>query len=274
MNSKQPRNLLLVDGHYFLHRAFAVPFSFSSKKGTPLHVVNTYLGMVRRAVRTLDLYGGCQYLSVVFDTPTTNSNYELYADYKAGRTYEDEEGDTPFEHLPQIQKSLTKMGINWLEVPGHEADDVVATLATRHVKASPNNVSFLATIDTDFFQLLNSRVRMLKLMPQGKHEVLVHHDVEEKVGVSPRQYVRYKAMVGDSSDNIPGVPGIGPKRACEVIKGERELDRVEHAQILDRNEQLIRLNREVPLTCRKTEFKYDNDRIMQSNQDVFSQCGF
>ena len=103
--------LIIIDGHNFLWRAYSVPFKFFSKKGTPLHTTTMYLKLVRRATASIKDFSKNDSIVVVFDTETTNSNFELLKDYKTNRKEVSEENN-PYQHIPHVQKALNFLNIN------------------------------------------------------------------------------------------------------------------------------------------------------------------
>lgn len=265
--------LLLIDGHNILFKAYAVPFRFESKKGTPLHVVTTYLSQIRRAIKHVepDLVG------VVFDSDAPTDNSELSEDYKANREDFTEHEDSPYKHLPHIQKALDALGVAWIEMPGHEADDIIASVSTDHIDQGDNNTAIILSRDSDFWQLLkHSQISCLHLLSKGRVQVYDRRWFIDEHGFEPEQYVYYKSLVGDTADNIRGIAGIGKVRAKEVIAGTRSLsDSPDIMEIIQLNKLLITLNTEV--NCQDFISKldsYNSNNLGLKNSEIFELCEF
>ena len=155
-------------------------------------------------------------MAVVFDAPGKSFREDLYAEYKANRP------PMPDELRAQVQPlldAIEAMGIPLLRIEGVEADDVIGTLA-RQATAS-GTATVISTGDKDFAQLVDGHITLVNTMDNTK---LDRASIEQKFGVSPEQIIDYLALVGDTSDNIPGVPGVGPKTAAKWLQQYRDLD--------------------------------------------------
>ena len=210
MTASTPR-LLLIDGHSVAYRAFfALPVeNFSTTTGQPTNAVYGFTSMLINVLRD----ERPTHLIVAFDVSRRSFRTEKYAEYKAGRA------ETPADFHGQV--SLVKEVLAALRVPvvekeGYEADDVLATLAAQGRDAGIDVL--ICTGDRDAFQLVGSQVTVL--YPRKGVSDLARMDpaaVTEKYGVGPEQYRDLAALVGESSDNLPGVPGVGPKTAAKWI---------------------------------------------------------
>ena len=151
--------------------------------------------------------------------------------------------------------------------PGIEADDVIASLADKFINTSPKNKVFIASSDSDFFQLISNKVKIVQLKSKGNHLILDKGYIVSTFGVEPADYIELKSLVGDKADNIKGIPGIGWKRGLEIMIGKRKrpLGVKEH-QLLELNRQLIRLNRELEVGCPISSVSH---LIEKSNKDIF-----
>lgn len=260
---------LFIDGHNFLFKSYAVPFQFKSKKGTQLQVVSTFLSLLRRAAKTVN----ADQVSIVFDSEAKTDNHELFEDYKANRNYDYSDVEmSPFDHLPLIQAALNVSGISWFEQPGVEADDAVATTAKMVLAESPANICYIASTDTDFLQLIDERCKILRLLPQGKYEIVDADSVYKKFFVYPQQYTQLKAWVGDKADNINGIDGIGWKRGAEIVNGTRTRDLSEEEQkLFERNIKLITLNTSLASGCPFCDLEKLNEL---NNNQIFELCDF
>lgn len=264
------KNLILIDGHYFLFRAFGAPFKFHSKGGTPLHVLTVYLNMLRRAVRAVP--GEDVGMIVAFDSPVASSNHLLLETYKANRNYDySDQDDNPFEHMPLVKKTLEYLNIPWLEMPGHEADDIIASILTKHVQTEGNK-GFICSADSDFFQLLSDEIKVIRLA-KGMVEILLDPEwLKVELNITPEQYVEFKSMVGDTADNIKGVKGIGRKSAAAILNQEKERTfTAEELDILELNRKLVKLNCEMDIDTPASSVQ---QLLQEKNDPIFAALEF
>jgi DNA polymerase-1 len=203
---------LLVDGHHLFHRTYnALPRSIVGLDGAPIQGVYGFAGALLRLVRRF----APTHLCVPFDPPETPFRRDLFPDYRTGRPRGTQEEVANFDaQVGQTMRVLDVLAVRYPMVPGYEADDVLGTLAAR--AATQDLTSVIVSGDRDLLQTVSPRVSLF--MPKGQdgelwNEALVH----ARWGVSPRQFVDLKALIGDSSDRIPGVPGIGPRTAASLL---------------------------------------------------------
>ncbi len=215
----RPR-LLLLDGHSLAYRAFfALPVeNFSTTTGQHTNAVYGFTSMLINVLRDEEP----THVAVAFDKSRQTFRVEQYADYKAGRA------KTPTEfssQLPLIQEVLTALRIPFLEKQGYEADDIIGTLATQGQAAGMDVL--ILTGDRDSLQLVSDAVTVLYPM-RGVSELarMTPAAVEERYGVSPGRYPELAALVGESSDNLPGVPLVGPGVAAKWLGEYDGLDNV------------------------------------------------
>ena len=204
--------LLLLDGHSLAYRAFhALPVeNFSTAGGQPTNAVYGFTSMLINALRDEDP----THVAVAFDVSRTTFRTQAYPDYKATRSA------SPPEFKGQvdlIRDVLTAMGIRWIELDGYEADDIIATLATRAEGAGMDTA--IITGDRDAFQLVNPSTTVL-YPRKGVSDLarMTPDAVQEKYGLSPAQYPDFAALRGDPSDNLPGIPGVGEKTATKWLQ--------------------------------------------------------
>ncbi|MEE8388566.1 MAG: DNA polymerase I [Acidiferrobacterales bacterium] len=215
MNSKKKNNaLILVDGSSYLYRAFHAmrQADLSNSSGEPTGAVYGVTNMLRKLLTDYDP----QYIAVVFDAKGKTFRNDLYPQYKANRP------PMPEDLRPQVawvHKVVEAMGLNLLVVEGVEADDVIGTLATQ--AADEGRQVTISSGDKDLMQLVNQRVNMVDTM---KDVIYDHDGVVAKFGVPPDRMIDYLTLVGDTSDNIPGVPGVGPKTAVKWLQQFGALD--------------------------------------------------
>jgi DNA polymerase-1 len=198
--------LLLIDGHSVVYRSF---FAFirqplRNAAGLNTSAVFGFANTLRKLLADLSP----DHAAVVFDAPGPTFRHERFEQYKIQRPQAPEELPP---QIPLVKRLVQAWGIRELEIPGVEADDVLATLALRF--ASDTEV-VIATSDKDMLQLVGGPVRVYDPWKTRFYEPA---DVVEKLGVSPARVPDYLALAGDSSDNVPGVPGVGAKRAVEIL---------------------------------------------------------
>ena len=204
--------LLLVDGHCLLFQMFfGMPARIVGKNGRAIQGTLGFVGALRKMIALTHP----THVAVIFDGETHNPRTDLDADYKANREdfSEVDEDENPFFQLPDIYKALDVMGIAHTETTDCETDDVLAAYARRY---GHDIEIVIASQDSDFFQLITDRVSVLRY--RGEHSVLCDIDyMRDKFGIKPCQYADFKSLTGDGSDNIKGVPGIGPKTAAMLM---------------------------------------------------------
>jgi len=202
--NKQTR-LILVDGSGYIFRAYYALPPMSRNDGVP---VNAVFGFTNMLVKLIEDYSN-EKLIVIFDAARENFRNKIYPQYKANR------GETPEDLIPQfdlIKKSVQAFNIPQIELEGYEADDIIATYTNLAKKLKIP--SLIVSSDKDLMQLVNNDVAMLDPM---KNKMIGISEVVEKFGVKPDKVIQVQALTGDKIDNIPGVPGIGPKIAAELI---------------------------------------------------------
>ncbi len=204
--------LVLVDGSSYLYRAFHALPPLSTAGGQPTGAV---LGVVNMLYKLLDELKPTR-MAVVFDAPGKTFRSELYAEYKANRPPMPDELRA---QVPPLLEAIEAMGIPLLRIEGVEADDVIGTLA--RAAASVGSPTVISTGDKDFAQLVDGNVTLVNTMDNTR---LDRAGVEQKFGVTPEQITDYLALVGDSIDNIPGIPGVGPKTAAKWLQQFHDLE--------------------------------------------------
>ena len=206
--------LVLVDGSSYLYRAFHAMPALTNSRGEPTGAVYGVVNMIKRLLKDY----APRHMAVVFDAKGKTFRDELYAEYKAHRPPMPEELEAQIEPLLAV---IRAMGIPVLQVPGVEADDVIGTLATR--AASQGMDVVVSTGDKDMAQLVDEHVTLVNTM---NGQVLDRAGVVEKFGVPPERIVDLLALVGDTSDNIPGIPKVGPKTAARWLRKYGSLDEI------------------------------------------------
>jgi len=206
------KKLFLVDGHAIAYRAYYafIKNPLTNAAGQPTGAV---FGFANYLLRLIAEYN-CPYMAVVFDSNVPTFRHEMYKEYKANR---EEMPDDLKSQMPLIHKLVDLLNITELMQGGLEADDILAHMTRRAVQ---NGFEvFIVTRDKDLMQLIDEKnVRMLSFESSGAIEVFGPEQVKEKMGVAPNQIRDLLALMGDSSDNIPGVPGVGPKTAQKILE--------------------------------------------------------
>ncbi len=246
----RPRHVYLVDGSGYIFRAFHGLPPLTRSDGTQVNAVLGFTNMLMKLLEDTD----ADHLAVIFDSARKNFRNDIYPEYKAHRP------EAPPELVPQfalIREATRACNVPALEMAGFEADDLIATYADLALTAGAEVT--IVSSDKDLMQLVGDRVRLydpMKNRPMGVKEVA------EKFGVGPDKVVDVQALAGDSSDNVPGIPGIGIKTAAELINAYGSLDEVlarageikqpkrrenllNHADLARISRELVRLKRDV-----------------------------
>ncbi len=210
------KKLLAVDGNSILNRAFYGVRALTNRDGFPTNALFGMVNMIERQVVALHP----DYLAVAFDLHAPTFRHKMYDAYKAGRRPMPDELRRQF---PVAKDCLSMFGFHILEAEGYEADDILGTLAKMSTEA--DSEAYLLTGDRDSLQLIGENTRVL--LATNTETLTMDRDAFfAKYGVEPTQFVDVKALMGDSSDNIPGVPGIGEKTALSLISQFSSLDGV------------------------------------------------
>lgn len=216
--------LILVDGLACVYRSFYAIKGLSSADGTPVNAVYGFILQLEAVLRSIQP----SHIGVLFDGGLCAERKQMHPDYKAQRPPMPDELQS---QLPIINEFLDTLGMYWFLGEGIEADDAIASMV-RQFRDDSDEV-YVVTSDKDMFQLVDDKVRVL--LP-GKDKKLLDMDgVLAKTGVSPEQIVDWLAMVGDSSDNIAGVPGIGAKTAAKLLAEYGNLEGIlENVELISR----------------------------------------
>ncbi len=206
------RALFAIDGSSFIFRAYyAIKGHLSNRQGLPTKAIFGFTQMLMKLLKEMDP----RYVVICFDAKGPTFRHEIYTEYKAHRPPMPE--DLAIQ-IPYIRKIAEAFGIPQLEVEGYEADDLIATLATKL-----DHPVVIVGGDKDLFPLISSRVVMWDPM---KDEILDEETIKDRFGLPPTKLLEVRALAGDSTDNIPGVPGIGEKTALKLIREFGSLEAV------------------------------------------------
>jgi len=205
------KKLLLFDGNALLHRAYHAYPPLTNPQGEQIQAVFGFFSMFL----TVFVDQKPDYVVVCFDRGAPTFRMNMYAGYHAQRP---KMADDFVPQVMMVHELLAKMNMQIFELDGYEADDLIGTIATEAVDKFKEEV-VIVTGDRDLLQLVNPHVKVLMpILGFTKTALFDEEKVEEKYGVHPRQFVDYKALIGDASDGYPGVTGIGPKSASKLLQ--------------------------------------------------------
>jgi DNA polymerase-1 len=252
--------LFLIDGSSYIYRAFfALPF-LSNSTGRPTNAAYGFTSMLLKVIN--DYHP--DYLAIAFDTPAPTFRHEVYHEYKANRP---EMPDNLIPQIPFIKAIVNGFNIRSLELEGFEADDIIATIARAEERKGMDVC--IVSGDKDLMQLVTDRTTVIDTMRDKRFDPA---GVAEHLGVQPERVVDFLGLVGDTSDNVPGVPGIGKKTAIKLI-GQfgsiedllKNIDKVDSRKVRDNliacsdkallSRQLVTLDSSVPLSYRTEDLK-------------------
>ena len=225
--SKSP--LYLVDGSSYLYRAyFAIRQPLTTSTGFPTKVIFGVTNMLLKIIREKQP----EFMAIAWDAKGPTFRHDLYEEYKANRP---PMPDDLSVQIPYVRRVVEALGLPQLEVEGYEADDIIATL----VKGMPRQPIIIVSGDKDLLQLVSERVTIWDPM---KDEIIDEDAIRQRFGIDPPRLLDVMALSGDTSDNIPGVPGVGPKTALKLIKAHGSLEHlVENMSGLPKNKLKERL---------------------------------
>ncbi|MCC6931955.1 MAG: DNA polymerase I [Deltaproteobacteria bacterium] len=204
----------LVDGSGYIYRAFYAIAPLTNSSGLPTNALYGFARMVLKLLSSIK--GENKYIAVAFDTGQPTFRHKMYEDYKANRK---ESPDELIEQMPYFRKIVEALGICSLEEPGYEADDLIGTW-TKKLEEQGANV-IVVSGDKDLCQLVSDKVTMYDAMREINYD---RDGVKQKFGVWPEQIIDYLSLIGDSSDNVPGIKGIGPKTAVQLLEAYPTLE--------------------------------------------------
>ena len=210
----KPRHVYLIDGSGFLFRAYHALPPMHRPDGTPVNAVYGFTTMLMKLIDDTD--ADC--MAVIFDKARKTFRNDIYADYKANRP------PPPDDLIPQfalVREATRALNVACIDMDGFEADDLIATYA-RQARAAGAEVTVVSS-DKDLMQLVDDKITMFDPM---KNRRIGIEQVREKFGVGPDRVIDVQALAGDSSDNVPGVAGIGVKTAAQLINDYGDLDAV------------------------------------------------
>ncbi len=212
---KGKKNVVIVDGYGFVFRAFFSLADFKTSKGEPVGAIYGFMNMILKVLNSLSP----EILIVVFDSGKKTFRSELYPEYKANRKEAPEDLKPQF---PLIRNAVEAMNLKYVEVEGFEADDIIATYSK--IIEKNGGKSIIISSDKDLMQLVKNGIT--EFYDPMKNKFIKEEDVEQKFGVKPHQVKDFLSILGDSSDNIPGIKGIGEKGASELLNKFHTLENI------------------------------------------------
>lgn len=255
------KKIVLIDGHSILNRAFYGLPVLSNSKGVPTNAIYGFLNIMFKILEEEKP----EYLTVAFDVHAPTFRHKMYAEYKGTRKPMPEELRT---QVPLIKGMLQAMGVRIVEQAGYEADDILGTIAK---KAEHQGISaVIVSGDRDLLQLASKeiKIRIPKTKKTGTEiEDYTEKEVKEVYGVTPTEFIDVKALMGDSSDNVPGVPGIGEKTAGSIIAAFGSIENAyEHVEEIKPNRakenlkefyEQAKFSKELVTICTDADISYD-----------------
>ena len=267
---------MLLDGYGLVYRGyFALP-PLTTSRGELVNGVFGFASIVLRGIADLQP----DYLAVSFDLPGPTFRHEQFAAYKATRQ---RMPDDLRDQFPKVREVVKALRIPVYEMPGYEADDVIGTI-TRKLEANENLETTIVTVDLDMLQLVTPRTRLMTTRSGVENTVMYDvAKIDERFGLRPDQMVDYKALKGDPTDNIPGVPGVGEKTAAKLIRDFGTLDAMferldevtpeklrdklrEHFDQIQMGRELSRIVRDLPIELDLEAARlgdYDRDTVVR-----------
>jgi DNA polymerase-1 len=268
--------LMLLDGYGLVYRGyFALP-PLTTSRGELVNGVFGFASIVLRGIADLQP----DYLAVSFDLPGPTFRHEQYAEYKATRQ---RMPDDLRDQFPKVREVVKALRIPVYEMQGYEADDVIGTI-TKKLESNENLETTIVTVDLDMLQLVTPRTRLMTTRSGVENTVMYDvAKIDERFGLRPDQMVDYKALKGDPTDNIPGVPGVGEKTAAKLIRDFGTLDAMferldevtpeklrdklrEHFEQIQMGRELSRIVRDLPVELDLEAARlgdYDRDTVVR-----------
>jgi len=263
-NKSKVKELVLVDGSSYLFRAFHALPPLVSSRGQPTGAVKGVINMIRALLKS----HGDSHIGIVFDAKGKTFRNEVYEQYKATRPPMPDELRSQIKPIHEIVRA---MGLPLMIVEGVEADDVIGTLSRQAAKQGVPTL--ISTGDKDLAQLVDDHVTLVNTMT---NEVLDSEGVEKKFGVGPERIVDYLALMGDKSDNIPGVPGVGPKTAVKWLQEYGSVDGIvdnadavggKIGERLRENIEQLRLSYELATIKEDVELEFSISELTRVDED-------
>ena len=275
--SEEKDPIILVDGSSYLYRAYHALPPLTTSKNQPTGAIKGVISMIKRVL----IDHPDSPLAVVFDAKGKTFRHDMYPEYKANRPPMPED---LIQQIEPIHRIISLMGIKLIIIPGVEADDVIGTLAEQARKKKLNTV--ISTGDKDMTQLVNDNVSVVNTM---SGELLDENGVMNKFGVGPELITDYLALIGDKSDNVPGVDKVGPKTAVKWLKEYKNIEGIKKnaesisgkvgeslrssLETLDLAHELVKIKTDVPLEIGIEDLAVSESSIEQLSE-VYKELEF
>lgn len=263
------QEIYIIDGSAYIYRAYHAIAPLSNSKGVPTHAVLGFINMIKRLIRDKSP----KYLAIAFDSKGKVFRHELYKDYKANRPPMPEDLRP---QIPYIKEFVAASNILTLEESGVEADDIIASVATKF--SSKGHRVVIVSGDKDLLQLVSDKTVMWDPM---KEKEMTRESIEEKYAIDPDRLLDFFALIGDSADNVPGIPGVGPKTAEKLIntygsveglyenvdnlkKSKMKEKIIQNRELAFLSKQLIRLKNDLVISQELSDFiieDHDDERL-------------
>ncbi len=272
------KKFFIIDGHSQLYQAYYAINGLTTPSGQPINAVYGFTRMLRKILKEDK---PC-YITIAFDSKGPTFRHEEYKKYKEHRK---PTPDDLVSQIPLMFDMITAYGIPFFAIQGFEADDIIGTISK---KVSMDNIECtIITTDKDMDQLVDKHI---KIFNPRKKQIRNIDRIRDEMGIEPKSFIDVLALSGDSSDNIPGIPGIGPKTALVLIREYKTLENVlsnidkiqgkkkqenllKYSELARLSKRLATINTQVPIdfnleACRLTNF--DNDKL----NELFTKYGF
>lgn len=251
------KNLLVVDGNSLFFRAYYGTLHtrggiLKNSQGVPVNAILTFARMMLNLIKDFNP----SHILVAFDTGKKTERHLVYEAYKGGRTKAPDELQAQF---PLARELLDSLRIKHYAREGYEADDIIATIATKYQHKFTD--IFVISSDRDLLQLINSKISLV--IPQNnskKHKIINHFNFVAELGFFPHQVPDFKGLVGDKSDNLPGVKGIGEKGAISLLKEYNSLESIyaNLSTINEKTREKLINSQEIAFLCKKLAILHIN----------------
>lgn len=270
------QHLVLIDGYGFVFRAFHAFPPLIREDGLNVGAIYGFTSMLTKII----LEFSCSHLAVVLDSGGKTFRHDIYSDYKSHRPPAPEE---LIHQFPLVREAVSSLNIDILEKPGFEADDLIATFAKM---ASNQGIKVtIVSSDKDLMQLIDDNISMYDPL---KSKIIKSKEVEDKFGVKPEQIIDILALIGDSADYVPGVPGIGPKTAAELLskyynlegiynnldnipKSKRKESLIENKHLAELSYKLVILEDQVPIELTLNDLRIKIAHVEQFQEFLHQQ---
>ena len=253
-----PKHLYLIDGAGYIFRGYYAVRPLSTSKGLPTNAIYGFTQMLLKLAKDVKP----EYWAIIFDTKEATFRDKMYDQYKANRKEPPDDLVPQFEYIPKVVEALN---VPMLAKPGFEADDVIATMVKK-AKEKGFEVTVISG-DKDLMQLVGGPIKMWDTMKEKHYEI---KDVIERFGVGPEKIADWMGLAGDASDNIPGVPGVGPKTASKLIQEYGDLEGVlknvdkltgKLKENIEKNVEKARLSKKLATLHTDVPLKWDEEML-------------